>query len=106
MHRILQFSIAPALTSIGRYLDSGDPTATGPSHPGDFVEPSAIESLTAGGPCDDGVRFHLECELPRLSIRHQVRVARCFISRHGRFIRELQAAQPFHIDVSFPAWRD
>ena len=61
-----------------------------------IAEPSPSHRLRGFG-------FHVKSEFPRVAIRHQVGVLRCFFPPIGRLCDGLQATQPFHVHIAFEA---
>src|SRR6266852_8806700 len=55
---------------------------------------------------NDGLRLHYETEPVRFPICQQIVVVGRFVTRHSRLIEDVQALQPFDVDVSFPSRHD
>ena len=60
---------------------------------------------SCAGKCKSEEEIHIERELACRAVREQVGVLGRFVPRHCRLIDCLQAPQPFHVRVAFPAWK-
>src|SRR6266436_1008478 len=90
-HRLLQLRFLPALAVVDGYIDTPDPAVAAPGDAADLVEAGRRQPLAAGRARDDGLGFHIECELARLAIRHQAS-GRCIWT----FLRVNKPAPPSH----------
>src|SRR3954463_11115284 len=102
-HRLLELRLAPGLAAVGRDVDRADLAGARPGEPGDLVEARTLELHAARRIGDHRLGFHHHAELAPLAVRHRVGVARRLAAEvPGRFA-ELDAPQPLHADVAFPA---
>src|ERR1700761_4368729 len=74
-HRLLKLRRRPASSFVRGDIDTGDLAMTAPGDARDFVEP-LFDLLRPGWARDDRLGLHVEGELPRLSVRHRVRIFR------------------------------
>ena len=84
-------------------LDAPDLAVSAPGDPADLTKSLCRKPLTAIGAGDDRFCFHVECELARGPIRHQVAILRRLFTRIAGFRCDVQAAQPLDVHVAFEA---
>src|SRR5437763_758355 len=91
-----------ALCAIGADVDRLDLAVARPREALDFLDPR-FDAHAAGRPRDHRLALHDEAELAPLAVRHRIGVARGFATGIPCLIADLDAAQPLHADVAFPA---
>ncbi|AHY54044.1 hypothetical protein BJS_08737 [Bradyrhizobium japonicum SEMIA 5079] len=101
-HRLAQLRGLPRPGAVGGDLDLGDLAMPAPGKARDAVI-AGLNLHHARWLRDDGVGFHPQLELPSLAVRKQLGVARRLPSRHPWLAAELEAAQPFDVEVAFEA---
>src|SRR5882672_1722456 len=101
--RLFEHRLAPGLAAVDRDVDRADLAGAGPGEPADLMEPWPLELLPARGRGDDGLGFHHHAELAPLAVGHRIGVARRLAAEVPRLVGELDAPQPLHADVAFPA---
>src|SRR5205085_8717452 len=101
--RLVQARALPADAAIHGDVDAFDLAVAGPGQSPDFIEAGPIERLFRAGKGDDGFGVDQPGEAARSAVRHQVGIFRGFLARMPWLVAELDPAQPFDVDVAFPA---
>src|ERR1700704_2297294 len=103
IHRPLDFSFLPSISTVNGNLDLADYPSAGPRQAADLIEPRAGQYLAAGRARNHRSRSHFELEPPRQAVHSKAGILGAFPHAHIRLIHHLDSAQPLHIVDAFPA---
>src|SRR6185436_6178797 len=95
--------LAPVLSAVEGNVHCPNLSSAGPCEARHFMESACFQLVPAGWRRNDRLALHHHAELTPLAPRHRVGVARGLAAEVPRLIANLDASQPLHADIAFPA---